>query len=268
MSGPYRDIVFMQGEEAEEALRILRDDGEEEAIRYLSQWDNGDEGGGEIHPVPNWGGDDDTYANLENGYILAWNDRAGYIGLVFDLGQDEENKQVIEAISKVRKQGYDITDSDALGVAGDWLMEQGYGDDILDRMKEVVEAKTVKMSDFEMRTVEDPEPQLDFLEDEERYEGVDPEEVERYRQQDQDRLDSYGEGWEMYGVVAAVETPDGQRKTSPGLWGVESDAGRPYFQEIFEEEANQLADRLEEEGYYVIRDGVSPNAAAHAGIYP
>jgi hypothetical protein len=39
----YYEIVFMQGEEAEEPLKILEDKGESAAIEYLKDWDYGKE---------------------------------------------------------------------------------------------------------------------------------------------------------------------------------------------------------------------------------
>lgn len=39
----YCRIVFLQGDEANEALEILDSDGAESVIEYLSQWDYGKE---------------------------------------------------------------------------------------------------------------------------------------------------------------------------------------------------------------------------------
>lgn len=74
----YQRIVFMQNEEAEEALAILDDQGEEAAIDHLAQWDNGDEG--EEFPETAAGSSDDVH-ETEDGYILTYNRRLGYIGL-------------------------------------------------------------------------------------------------------------------------------------------------------------------------------------------
>lgn len=74
----YQRIVFMQGEEAEEALRILDEAGEEQAMDYLAQWDNGD-GGGEVTDEPASGDDDDVCE--AGGYRMSYNTRLGYIGL-------------------------------------------------------------------------------------------------------------------------------------------------------------------------------------------
>ncbi len=71
-------IVFMQGEEAEEPLRILDEQGEEAAIEYLAQWHF--PGEHETSETPGAGSDDDVY-RAEDGFRLSWNTRLGYIGL-------------------------------------------------------------------------------------------------------------------------------------------------------------------------------------------
>lgn len=73
----YQRIVFMQGDEADEPLRILDEQGEESAIEYLSQWDYGE---GEVFDDPSSGTDDDVY-ETGDGYRLSYNTRLGYIGL-------------------------------------------------------------------------------------------------------------------------------------------------------------------------------------------
>lgn len=75
----YQRIVFMQGEEADEALAILDEHGEDAAVEHLSQWDYGD-GGGEIMDEPASGDSDDVH-ETEDGYRLSYNTRLGYIGL-------------------------------------------------------------------------------------------------------------------------------------------------------------------------------------------
>ena len=73
----YQRIVFMQGDEAEEPLRILDEHGTAAAIEHLAQWYNEP---GEVFEEPASGDDDDTHTD-ENGYRLSWNTRIGYIGL-------------------------------------------------------------------------------------------------------------------------------------------------------------------------------------------
>jgi hypothetical protein len=83
----YYEIVFLQGEEAVEPLKILDDKGEEEAIKYLEQWDYGKEM--EHSPMEQpWGAEDDTFDNGE--YVMSWNSGLGYIGLVRKVKEPEE----------------------------------------------------------------------------------------------------------------------------------------------------------------------------------
>ena len=73
----FQRIVFMQGEDAQEALDILDNDGTDAAIEYLAQWDMEP---GEIEDESAAGTDDDVYQS-DDGYILTYNTRLGYIGL-------------------------------------------------------------------------------------------------------------------------------------------------------------------------------------------
>lgn len=75
---PVQRIVFMQGEEANEAMSILDEHGADAAIEYLAEWDMGD--GGEITDEPSAGESDDVYTD-DNGYILTYNTGIPYIGL-------------------------------------------------------------------------------------------------------------------------------------------------------------------------------------------
>lgn len=71
-------IVFAQGEDANEPLSILDAKGEEAAIEYLAQWDNGDKG--EEFDEPAAGESDDVY-ETDDGFRLSYNTHLGYIGL-------------------------------------------------------------------------------------------------------------------------------------------------------------------------------------------
>jgi hypothetical protein len=74
-----------------------------------------------------------------------------------------------------------------------------------------------------------------------------------------DRLEQYRQGaFDYVGVRAAVELPIPYGKDrilikieSPGLWGIESDSGEDYFNSVFQEESNILADMLAELGVRV-----------------
>jgi hypothetical protein len=60
------------------------------------------------------------------------------------------------------------------------------------------------------------------------------------------RKEAYDRGdWHMIGVQARVEIA-GHVFESPGLWGIESDAGESYLCEAFEEEKAELLDTLRE----------------------
>jgi len=79
----------------------------------------------------------------------------------------------------------------------------------------------------------------------------------------QDRLDSYGDEWIMEGIRAKIilEISYGSKNdlctilqtiTSPGLWGIESDCGEDYKDEVFQEEKAILIDVLRGIGVEVI----------------
>jgi len=71
--------------------------------------------------------------------------------------------------------------------------------------------------------------------------------------QDKKRLEAYyNNEWHFVGVQAVAEIRiDGLLQTisSGGLWGIESDSGDEYFDEIFEEEKKQLKDVLLQLGF-------------------
>lgn len=69
-----------------------------------------------------------------------------------------------------------------------------------------------------------------------------------YREQDQERLDSWRRGdWYFVGIqarahVCIVRNGVGTtyELTSPGLWGIESDSDASYLQEVFADECDTL----------------------------
>ena len=86
----YEDVVFMQGEEADEALEILRNQGEEAALQHLQQWHNPGQhmGNAEL----GHGSSDQTFE--KDGYIMSWSFPLNYIGLQYESsGLDEETKK-------------------------------------------------------------------------------------------------------------------------------------------------------------------------------
>jgi len=78
----YTNIVFMQNEEAEEAMEILEESGVTGLLNFLKQWDMGDciE---EESPNRPWGGSDTVVYSGE--YVLTYNRRLGYCGLIKDM---------------------------------------------------------------------------------------------------------------------------------------------------------------------------------------
>ena len=86
----YEDVVFMQGEEADEPLNILNTQGEDAALKYLQQWHSPGQhmGSAEL----GHGSSDQTYE--KDGYVMAWNTPLNYIGLQYGLaGLDEETEK-------------------------------------------------------------------------------------------------------------------------------------------------------------------------------
>lgn len=85
----YEDVVYMQGEEANEVMDILNSDGRDAAMEYLKQWhDSGNHmGRNEL----GHGTEDKTYE--KDGYIMFWNPYLPYIGLTYDteFGLNEDS---------------------------------------------------------------------------------------------------------------------------------------------------------------------------------
>lgn len=93
----------------------------------------------------------------------------------------------------------------------------------------------------------DEYPDLSYLDQFEN--SQDPEE-RKYYKQDQERKRQYNEGrWNCIGIQAQatiqIEQTDSKcwslhRITSPGLWGIESESGVVYFNDVAREECNSL----------------------------
>jgi len=85
----YEDVVFMQGEEADEPLEILKTQGEDAAIQYLMQWhDSGNHMGSQ---ELGHGSNDQTYE--KDGYHMSWNFPLNYIGLAYELSGVNEDAE-------------------------------------------------------------------------------------------------------------------------------------------------------------------------------
>jgi hypothetical protein len=87
----------------------------------------------------------------------------------------------------------------------------------------------------------------------ERYKGESPEDIRKYVRQDYDRMESLNAGnWCYVGICAeatimlAPREDGGLTQTirSGGLWGIESDSDRSYFQEVQQEELANLKAEL------------------------
>ena len=73
----YETIIFLQNDEADEALDILKEKGSIFALEYLRRWDYGDSGDwSERTP---WGAGDDLYRI--GAYVINARPSMGYIGL-------------------------------------------------------------------------------------------------------------------------------------------------------------------------------------------
>lgn len=72
----YEEIVFLQGDEANEALDLLDKD-ENEALAYLQAFDMGE--GRDSMDVP-WG-PADSVSYFANGYVISYNTGLNYIAL-------------------------------------------------------------------------------------------------------------------------------------------------------------------------------------------
>lgn len=89
----YAQIVFAQGDDAIEPLKIYDEQGKEAAITYLAQWDNGKESEHDLRDKPSKGTRDRSFEVGE--YILTVNQGLGYIGLeriVFETKKNPEDE--------------------------------------------------------------------------------------------------------------------------------------------------------------------------------
>ena len=102
----------------------------------------------------------------------------------------------------------------------------------------------------EVEWIQDENPDLSWLEqtvEDHMAGGVTREEAEQYVERDRARIASHGTDWFMVGLRAkatVVVAGTVQHISSPGLWGIESDAG-DYFRTVAREEITQLNEILE-----------------------
>ena len=80
------DVVFMQGDEAQEYLDLLDNEGAEVALEKLKEWHYPNEHATRTE-LPN-GSSDRTFKQGQ--YFLSWNSGLGYIGLSYIVEDSKE----------------------------------------------------------------------------------------------------------------------------------------------------------------------------------
>jgi len=97
--------------------------------------------------------------------------------------------------------------------------------------------------------------------------------VKKWMDSDKERLESYGNSWEMMGIIAEAEIyiphkgyqPPSwqiQKITSGGLWGIETDSDKSYIKSVEEGQIDELKDNLkalgisEREFQKALREGI------------
>jgi hypothetical protein len=93
----YHSIVFMQGDDAKEALNIFNENGTKAAIKHLSQWDYGHDNEHSPYDKPPWGSNDRIFK--DGSYVLVVNQKIGYIGLVRVESVNEEDDASLQETS-------------------------------------------------------------------------------------------------------------------------------------------------------------------------
>lgn len=129
-------------------------------------------------------------------------------------------------------------------------------------------ALTATIESVRFRMMTDGDPDLSYLEQD--YADVaktDPAEAAKYRAQDAQRLQDYRDGyWHTVGIYAEAKlrfaTPQGGWLNGPevrtgGIWGIESDSGDDYFEEIGQDELEELRAELYALGFGVVEVDVA-----------
>ncbi len=95
----------------------------------------------------------------------------------------------------------------------------------------------------------------------ENYKGESPEDIRKYVRQDYERMESLNAGnWYYIGMSAEAQvlltnagspefTGIGQKITSGGLWGIESDSEKSYLESVEKEELSDLRAQLKALGF-------------------
>jgi hypothetical protein len=86
--GEYEDVVFLQGSEADEYLKLIEESGAETAVKVLADrfYHPGEHGKQSGNPA---GSSDQTFETADKKFILSWNKPLGYVGLVAKAGVNE-----------------------------------------------------------------------------------------------------------------------------------------------------------------------------------
>jgi hypothetical protein len=116
------------------------------------------------------------------------------------------------------------------------------------------------IENIRIRHVVDENPELSYLEQE--YKDCTPEENEKYKKQDKERLDNYGTTWYQMGIYveADILVPKGDNVVqiipikSGGLWGIDSDNDPEEFEHIEAEEIRDIKDTLAQLNIEVPKD--------------
>lgn len=83
----YEDVIFLQGDEAEETIGIINRDGADAGLEHLTQWHYpGEHSTRDKLP----GGTNDNVIS-DNGYFMYWNSSIPYVGLTYDSFTDERD---------------------------------------------------------------------------------------------------------------------------------------------------------------------------------
>ena len=104
-----------------------------------------------------------------------------------------------------------------------------------------------------VRLYDDEDPDISYLRQD--YADCSPEEAEKYKAQDAERLQGLRDGqWGFYGIrieaTFLVPIGNGSSKwegiSSGGLWGIESDSDEAYFKEVGRDELYELRKEMEQ----------------------
>lgn len=109
----------------------------------------------------------------------------------------------------------------------------------------------LELSCIEYVRTPDTDPDLSYLTQD--YSDCRPEDAAKYREQDAERLADYGTSWWCIGISARATITFredqsvwsvNQTIVSGGLWGIETDIGDGYFDQVAADEASDLKSML------------------------